>query len=84
MTVTTPNSLKPEQLRRACDPTALKVKTTAELEPLREAIGRARYIKEEDIEQISDLLKQIDSELEELSASDQAVPATVAQTQTES
>jgi len=46
--------------------------------PLREAIGRARYIKEEDIEQISDLLKQIDSELEKLSGSDQAAPAAVA------
>lgn len=40
MTVTTPDSLKPEQLRRACDATALKFKTTAELEPLREAIGQ--------------------------------------------
>ncbi len=40
MTVTTPNPLKPEQLRRACDPGALKFNTTAELEPLREAIGQ--------------------------------------------
>ena len=52
--------------------------------PIREAIGRARYIKEENIEQISDLLKQIDSELDKLSSPDQAAPAEVAQTQTES
>ncbi len=43
--------------------------------PLREAIGRARYIKEEDIEQISNLLKQIDTELGKLSGTQQTAPA---------
>jgi predicted ATP-dependent protease len=36
----TPDSLKPEQLRRACEPSTLRFKTTAEIEPLREAIGQ--------------------------------------------
>ncbi|UCC47514.1 MAG: AAA family ATPase [Gemmatimonadota bacterium] len=40
MTIRTPSSLKPEQLRRACDPATLNFKTTAEIEPLREAIGQ--------------------------------------------
>ncbi|UCC73213.1 MAG: AAA family ATPase [Gemmatimonadota bacterium] len=40
MTATAPTSLKPEQLRRACDPSTLEFETTAELEPLREAIGQ--------------------------------------------
>lgn len=40
MTIITPNSLKPEQLRRACDPATLRFKTTAEIEPLREAVGQ--------------------------------------------
>jgi predicted ATP-dependent protease len=40
VTIRTPNSLKPEQLRRACDPATLNFKTTAEIEPLREAIGQ--------------------------------------------
>ena len=52
--------------------------------PLREAIGRARYIKEEDIEQISNLLKQIDSELEKLSAAQQPAPTAAAKTPTPS
>ncbi len=40
MTIHTPSPLKPDQLRRACDPSTLQFKTTAELEPLREAIGQ--------------------------------------------
>ncbi len=52
--------------------------------PLREAIGRARYIKEENIEQISDLLKHIDSELEKLSAAQQPAPTAAAKTPTPS
>ncbi len=40
MTPSTPNSLAPEQLRRACDPSTLKFRTTSDLEPLREAIGQ--------------------------------------------
>ncbi len=52
--------------------------------PIREAIGRSRYISEENIEQISDLLKQISSELEKLSGGDQVASATAAPTQTES
>jgi V/A-type H+-transporting ATPase subunit A len=52
--------------------------------PIREAIGRSRYITEENIEQISDLLKQINSELEKLAGSDQLATATAAPTQTES
>ena len=52
--------------------------------PLREAIGRARYIKEENIEQISDLLKQIDSELDKLASTDQAVSAPAAETEVKS
>jgi predicted ATP-dependent protease len=40
VTPRTPESLKPEQLRRACDPSKLDFKTTAELEPLHEAIGQ--------------------------------------------
>ena len=51
--------------------------------PIREAIGRSRYVKEEDIEQISDLLKQIDSELEKLSGSARVAPATAGPTQTD-
>lgn len=35
-----PDSLAPEQLRRACDPARLEFKTTADLEPLHEAIGQ--------------------------------------------
>jgi lon-related putative ATP-dependent protease len=35
-----PSFLKPEQLRRACDPSILGFKTTVELEPLRESIGQ--------------------------------------------
>ncbi len=40
MTTETPNSLKPDQLRRDCEPASLGFETTAELEPLREAIGQ--------------------------------------------
>lgn len=35
-----PDPLAPEQLRRSCDPATLEFKTTADLEPLREAIGQ--------------------------------------------
>ncbi len=40
MANTKPASLTAEQLRRTCDPATLKFKTTAELEPLHEAIGQ--------------------------------------------
>ncbi len=40
MAITTPDSLKPEQLRRACDPKSLGFKTTSEAKPLHEAIGQ--------------------------------------------
>ncbi|MEE9132391.1 MAG: ATP-binding protein [Gemmatimonadota bacterium] len=40
MTIKTPISLKPEQLRRVCDPSSLEFSTTADLEPLREPIGQ--------------------------------------------
>jgi len=40
VTTKIPSSLKPEQLRRACDPATLNFKTTADLEPLREPIGQ--------------------------------------------
>ena len=40
MTTRAPSSLKPEQLRRACDPATLNFKTTADLEPLHEPIGQ--------------------------------------------
>ncbi|UCF20812.1 MAG: AAA family ATPase [Gemmatimonadota bacterium] len=40
MTIRTPDSLKPEQLRKSCDPTTLEFQTTSELKPLREAIGQ--------------------------------------------
>ncbi len=40
MTRETPRSLRPEQLRQACEPASLGFETTAELEPLREAIGQ--------------------------------------------
>ncbi|MGD8700616.1 MAG: ATP-binding protein, partial [Gemmatimonadales bacterium] len=40
MTPKAPDSLAPEQLRRACDPSKLEFKTTADLEPLHEAIGQ--------------------------------------------
>ncbi len=36
----TPDSLKPEKLRRSCDPSTLGFETTAEVEPLRDAIGQ--------------------------------------------
>jgi predicted ATP-dependent protease len=36
----TPSSLSPEQLRKACDPSALGFKTSADLEPLKQAIGQ--------------------------------------------
>jgi hypothetical protein len=35
-----PGPLKPEQLRRTCDPSTLDFKTTADLDPLRENIGQ--------------------------------------------
>ncbi len=40
MTITTPSSLEPQRLRRACDPATLGFSTTADLEPLQEAIGQ--------------------------------------------
>ena len=41
----TPSSLKPEELRRACDPSSLGFETTAELEPLRESIGQDQAMR---------------------------------------
>ncbi len=40
MTSETPSSLRPEQLRRVCEPASLGFESTAELEPLKEAIGQ--------------------------------------------
>ncbi len=40
MTRETPDALRPDQLRRACEPASLGFETTAALEPLREAIGQ--------------------------------------------
>ncbi|HSG80916.1 MAG TPA: ATP-binding protein [Gemmatimonadota bacterium] len=40
MSASKPAALKPEQLKRACDPSRLGFKTTAELQPLTESIGQ--------------------------------------------
>ena len=40
MSTTSPRALKPEELRRICDPSTLQFKNTTELEPLRDAIGQ--------------------------------------------
>jgi predicted ATP-dependent protease len=40
LSATTASSLGPEQLRRACAPASFKFRTTAEVEPLRQAIGQ--------------------------------------------
>ena len=45
--------------------------------PLRESIARARYLKEEEIDQISELLKQIESELDKLAGAEDAETAVV-------